>query len=222
MIMIDERELENRIERIPAAPDRLFVVRHFAVSDQAAFESQWRDYAALQAAQDGCIFQRLHHDLEKSGHYMTYDLWWSRLALIGALRNTTAHREFIEPASQSFIGLVNTIPGQLRNGQGVQTGRAITVRHFRLKVGAEQEFERLWSESARSEARQTACLAKLLHHHLNLPTYYISYSVWTNAAASEHAASQHTHWQTDHKPYPLATPVVRELYEVRANLISQQ
>ncbi len=219
--MIYERELENLIERIPAAPDRLFVMRYYTANEPAAFETHWREAAALQLAQDGAIFQRLHRDLEQPGRYVSYDLWESPSALGQAIRNTIDAITLPDPAQQIFVRLIDPVPGQLRDFKGVRSGQAITVRHFSLKVGTEQEFEQLWSESARAEARQSDCLTKILHRDLHLPTHYVSYSVWTSPAAANHAASQHSHWQHDHKPYPLAGPVERELFEVAEALIAR-
>src|SRR5689334_2345143 len=89
--MIDERELENMVERVPAAPDRLFMIRSYLIQpgSESTFESLWRSFATAQGVHKGCIFQRLHRDLEKVGHYVTYDLWESQSALVEAIRNTT-------------------------------------------------------------------------------------------------------------------------------------
>ena len=85
--MLDERELENRIERIPAAPHRLIEMCEYAVKpgSEATFEVQWREFAVQRTRHDGCIFLRLHRDVEKTSNFVTYDLWESRLALIGAI-----------------------------------------------------------------------------------------------------------------------------------------
>src|SRR5260370_5715429 len=87
--MLDQRQLANRIERIPDAPDRLIEMCEYAVKpgSEATFEAQWREFAWQRARHDGCIFLRLHRDLEKTSHFITYDLWESRLALIGAIRS---------------------------------------------------------------------------------------------------------------------------------------
>ena len=77
--MADERDLLNRIQRIPAAPDRLVVLRESNASDPA-FERRWHDYAALQMTQQGCRFVRLHRDIDQPLRYMTFDLWQSRPA----------------------------------------------------------------------------------------------------------------------------------------------
>src|SRR5260370_34255302 len=85
--MLDQRQLANRIERIPDAPDRMIEMCEYAVKpgSEATFEAQWREFARQRARHDGCIFLRLHRDLEKTSHFITYDLWAPRLALTRAI-----------------------------------------------------------------------------------------------------------------------------------------
>jgi quinol monooxygenase YgiN len=207
--MLDERELHNRIERVPAAPDRLLAIRTFTGSD---FASRWEEYAAAQVKQDGCLFLRLHRDLEKTGQYVTWDLWKSRYRLIEAIR---AMPFSDDPEHETFVRVITHVPGTLSKPQQAKAGQVASVRHFYLKVGTEPQFEQLWAQSARAEARQA--LYKRLHRDLNLATHYVSYSLWTDQAALEAAASGHAHWQEEHEPYPLASAVVRQVLEVLSN-----
>src|SRR5262249_14417349 len=86
--MLDERELENRIERIPAAPNHLIEICDYAVKpgSEATFEVQWRQFAAQRARHSGCTFLQLLQEVEKTSHFITYDAWESRLALVGVIR----------------------------------------------------------------------------------------------------------------------------------------
>src|SRR5215468_4196689 len=86
--MPDERELLDRIESIPAAPDRIAEVRDYTVQagSEDKFEALWRNFATELARQPGCIFLRLHRDTEKPTHYVIYNLWESCRALIDAIR----------------------------------------------------------------------------------------------------------------------------------------
>ncbi len=224
--MIDERDLENLIERVPAAPDRLFVIRTFSVQagGEPQFEALWGGFAAEQAGKNGCVFQRLHRIVEKPSQFVSYDLWKSRQALIGAMRATTHIPAY--PLSgrvhETYARLSTDVRGHLRDVNHAAPGQVASVRHFYLKVGSEPHFEQLWTQSAQAESVQEGCLYKRLHRDLNLPTHYVSYSLWTSQAASEHAASQHSHWQGEHDPYPLASPVIREMLEVRAQVMAER
>jgi heme-degrading monooxygenase HmoA len=220
--MLDEREIENRIERVPAAPDRLLVLSEYAITagNQDAFEAQWRESALSQSQQAGYIFLRLHRDAENPARFVTYDLWKSRSALITAIRSLAD--ETTNPLSrtthQTFVRLIDHVRSQSRKGETAESGQVATVRHFYLKVHSEPEFERLWRTSARNEAVQPGCLYKRLHRDLNLPTHYVSYSLWANREAPDEAANQHAHYQAEHSPYPLASPVTRSTLEVRAHI----
>lgn len=220
--MVDERELENRVERVPAAPDRIFVLRSYTVQpgNESVFEVTWREFAVEQAKQDGCLLQRLHRDLEAPSHFVAYEVWHSRLALIGAIRHTQGLPAYplAGPVHQTFVRLAAHIPGQLRDAHHAQPGQVVSVRRFYLKVNSEPAFERLWIQSAQAEAGRDDCLYKRLHRDLNLPAHYVSYSLWAHPQAVDEAAHNHAHWQATHEPYPLASPVIRQTLEVRANL----
>jgi quinol monooxygenase YgiN len=224
--MIDEREFENLIERVPAAPDRLFVIRTYPgrPGSEPEFEALWGGVAVEQAAKDGCIFQRLHRDAEKPAQFVSYDLWKSRQALINAIRSTANSTTFpvAGRVHETYARLSIHVRGHLRDANQAHAGQVASVRHFYLKVNSEPDFERLWTQSAQSEAVQDGCLYKRLHRDLNLPTHYVSYSLWTSQAASDYAASQHAHWQDEHEPYPLASPVIREMLEVRAQVMAER
>ncbi len=224
--MIDERELENMIERVPAVPDRLFVMRTYSVQpgSEPEFEALWGGFATERAVLDGCVFQRLHRNAEKPSQFVNYDLWRSREALIGAIRSTANFPAFplAGRVHETYVRLSNHVRGQLRDANRATPGQVASVRHFYLKVGSEPQFERLWTQSAQAESVQDGCLYKRLHRDLNLPTHYVSYSLWTSQAASDYAASQHTPWQGEHEPYPLASPVIREMLEVRAQVMAEQ
>lgn len=223
--MADERELQNRIERVPAAPDQLFVLRAYNVQpgSEMSFEALWRDFAARVIQQPGCLFLRLHRDVEKPTRFLVYEWWRSRLALIGAM-----HRSGDLPAyplaghvHEDFVRHSKGVAGSARDLRSALPGQVVTVRHFYLKVDTEPIFERLWAQSAQAEARRAGVLYKRLHRDLNLPTHYVSYSLWTDRAAPDEAAHDHAHWQAEHEPYPLASPVVRETLEVRAQIRPQ-
>jgi quinol monooxygenase YgiN len=220
--MLDERELENLIERVPAAPDRIVALRSYAVQpgSESTFEAMWREYATEQLKQDECLFQRLHSDLEHPSHLVVYEVWPSRLALIGAIRNTPELPAYPLAGSvhQTFVRLTKHVPGQLRDANHAQPGQVVSVRRFYLKVNSESTFERLWIQSAQAESRRDDCLYKRLHRDLNLPTHYVSYSLWAHYEAVDEAAHNHAHWQAAHEPYPLASPVVRQTLEVCANV----
>ncbi len=213
--MIDERDRENMIERVPAAPDRLFVIRSYAVQpgSESTFESRWRAFAAGQVGQRGCLFQRLHRDVEKTGHYVTYDLWQSQSALIEAIRNTaeTPNYPIAGSVRQTFVRLISEVAGQRRDTTRAKAGQAASVRHFYTKVMQEPIFERLWTQSAQNESGH---LFKCLHRDLNYPQHYVSYSLWPSVEASDQASSQHPHWQAEHEPYPLVSPVIKEMLVV--------
>ncbi len=223
--MIDERELENMIERVPAAPDRLYVIRSYPARPgaEAEFEVLWGGFAARQAQQDGCIFTRLHRDVEKPSSFVSYELWKSRLALTRAIRAMADVPAYPVGGRvhETYMRLCSHIAGRLRDADHAAVRQVASVRHFYLKVGSEPQFERLWAQSAQRESGQEGCLYKRLHRDLNLPTHYVSYSLWESQAASDHATSQHVHWQADHEPYPLASPVIREMLEVRAQVTGE-
>jgi quinol monooxygenase YgiN len=221
--MLDERELENRIERIPAAPERLIEMCEYAVKpgSEATFEGQWREFAAQRARRDGCIFLRLHRAVEKTSHFITYDLWESRLALMGAIRSLPDEPGYLlaGEAHRTYIRLVTHVGRLTGKGAMAQPGQVASLRRFSVKIGSQREFETLWNQSARDEARQEKCLYKRLHGDLNLPTFYVSYSLWADRAAPDEAASHHAHYQSSHKPYPLANPVLRSTLDVVAHLV---
>src|SRR5258708_26056519 len=87
--MPDEREIENRVERVPATPDRLLVLSDDSVTvgNPDAFEALWREWAMSRSQQSGCLFVRLHRDVDNPARFMTYDLSTSRPALIPPHRN---------------------------------------------------------------------------------------------------------------------------------------
>ncbi|MEP7287946.1 MAG: antibiotic biosynthesis monooxygenase [Chloroflexota bacterium] len=215
--MADKRELLNRIERIPAAPGQLFVLREYNSSD-AAFEPRWYAFAALQIAQRGCRFVRLHRDLEQPSQLVTFDLWQSRRALVTALQTLPDKPIVSGVAHQTFLRLAQHVSGSRQNDNVAKVGQVVSLRHFWLKVGSERQFERLWTESAKHESQQAGCLHKRLYRDLNLPTHYVSYSLWANRAAPDEAASQHAHYQSQHTPYPLTSPVRRATLDVIATL----
>jgi len=220
--MVDERELENMVERVPAAPDQIIVLRSYTVQtgNEPVFEVMWREFADGQSKHDGCLLQRLHRDLESSSHFVAYEVWRSRLALIGAIRHTQEFPAYPLAGSvhQTFVRLAAHISGHLRDAHQAQSGQVASVRRFYLKVNSEPTFEHLWTQSAQAEARRDDCLYKRLHRDLNLPTHYVSYSLWMHPQAVDEAAHNHTHWQSTHEPYPLASPVIRQTLEVRANI----
>jgi heme-degrading monooxygenase HmoA len=213
------REIENRVERVPASPDEMIVLQTYNVQagSETAFETQWRIFSVQESAQEGCQMLRLHRDLDNPTRYVSYSVWESRLALIGAIRALgTMQPEY--PLSgevqQSFIRLKEHAPGQLRRNIDVVPGQIVSLRHFYLKVKSEGEFQRLWTQSAQHEARQPKCLYKRLHRNLNLPTHYISYSLWTDRSAPDEAAHQHGEYQKHNKAYPLSKPVIRLTLEI--------
>ena len=169
------------------------------------------------------MFLRLHRDAENTARFVTYDLWKSRLALTAAIRRLADESAF--PLNgvthQTFVRLIDHVRGQSRNSEAAEPGQVATVRHFYLKVHSEPEFESLWRTSARNEAMQPGCLYKRLHRDLNLPTHYISYSLWANRDAPNEAANQHAHYQAEHAPYPLASPVIRSTLVVRAHIVGR-
>jgi quinol monooxygenase YgiN len=223
--MADERELQNRVERVPAAPNQLFVLRTYNVQpgSEEGFGSLWRDFAAKMIQQPGCLFLRLHCDLERPARFLTYELWQSRLALIGAIRRSGDQPAYplVGHVHEDFVRHSKGVAGSERDLHSALPGQIVTVRRFYLKVNTEPIFERLWAQSAQAEARRTGSLYKHLHRDLNLPTHYVSYSLWADRAAPEEAAHDHAHWQAEHEPYPLASPVVRETLEVRAQIRPQ-
>lgn len=217
------RELENRVERVPASPGELIVLQTYNVTagSEANFELQWKSFSAREIMQEGCQVLRLHRDVDNPARYVSYSLWESRLALIGAVRA-------LEPSEpdypltgevhESYVRLKEHIPGSLRRSEDVTIGQIVSLRHFYLKVRSESEFERLWTQSAQHEARQAKCLYKRLHRNLNLPTHYVSYSLWSDRSAPDEAAHQHTEYQAHNKPYPLSRPVTRLTLEIIANI----
>jgi len=220
--MLDAREIENRIERIPAAPRRLLVLSEYSLApgNQETFEAEWRESATLRLRQNGCIFLRIHQDIDNTARFASYDFWESRSALISAVRNLADEIAYPLPgvAHQTYVYLVDHVRGQSRKGDFAAPGQFATLRHFYLKVRSESEFETLWRTSARAEAVQRGCLYKRLHRDLNLPTHYISYSLWADREAPDEAAHQHAHYQSEHPPYPLAAPVVRSTLEIRLHV----
>jgi quinol monooxygenase YgiN len=221
-MMVDERGLENMIERVPAAPDRIIALRSYTVQpgSESAFEAMWREFVAEQSKDAGFLLQRLHRDLEHPSHFVAYEVWPSRLALIGALRNTTEFPAYPLAGSvhQTFVRLTKHVPGQLRDANYAQAGQVVSIRRFYLKVNSQPIFERLWVQSAQAEVHREGCLYKRLHRDLNLPTHYVSYSLWAHPDAVDEAAHNHAHWQAAHEPYPLSSPVVRQTLEVRTNI----
>lgn len=219
--MTDERELINRIDRVPAAPDHIAEMRDYNVEagSEGDFEKLWHAFAAEQSQQPGCVFLRLHRDLEKPSHYVTYNLWKSRQALIDAIRALPEEPTYplTGEVHLTYMRTAIHVRGSQTNANIAMPGQVASLRGFYLKVRSEPRFEQLWGTSARSESHQKGCLYKRLHRDLNLPTHYVSYSLWTNATAPEEAASKHAHWQGQHEPYPLASPVVRMILEVRGN-----
>jgi len=219
--MLDKRELLNRIERIPAAPDRIVEVQDFSVQPDSAdkFETLWHEIVSRQALQPGCSFLRLHRDTETPSHYVAYNLWDSRRALVAGIRPMPEEPAY--PISgETHLTYARTavhVRGLQGDPNHAKPGQIASLRGFYLKVRSEQRFEQLWTTSARAESHQPDCLYKRLHRDLNLPTHYISYSLWADNDAPEHAANQHAHWQGQHEPYPLASPVVRMILEVRGN-----
>jgi quinol monooxygenase YgiN len=224
-MMQEQRELINRIERIPAAPDYIAEMQDYTVQsgNEDDFEKLWHGFAATQSQQPGCIFLRLHRDMERPSHYVAYSLWKSRRALVDAIRELP--EEPVYPITGephlTFVRTVMHIRGSQTNANTAAPGQVASLRGFYLKVRSEPRFEQLWRTSARSEAHQHGCLYKRLHLDLNLPTHYVSYSLWADATAPEEAASKHAHWQGQHEPYPLASPVVRMILEVRGNYIGK-
>jgi quinol monooxygenase YgiN len=217
----DVREIENRVERIPATPDRLYVLNIYAIRSgaESEFESSWRNFAAHRLSQSGCEAIKLHHDLEKPSQYMCYDLWQDRKSLVAAIRTLGTETTYptSSPTRQTFVQLVDHV-GSTNQAIATTIGQVATLRIFSLKVKSEPQFERLWAASARHEIKQNGCLYKKLHRDLNLPTRYVSYSLWANSSASDEAASQHDHYQRNNTPYPLATPVIRSKLKVIASL----
>src|SRR5258708_16752044 len=118
--MLDEREIENRIERVPSAQDRLLMLSEYAVTagNQAAFEAQWRELALPQSQKPGCIFLRLHRDAEILARFVTYDLWKSRSALIAAIHKIADDSTNPLPSvtHQTFVRLIHHVRGQSRKG----------------------------------------------------------------------------------------------------------
>ena len=133
---------------------------------------------------------------------------WSRRYQTPAQLPGRVHQTFTEP--------VRFIRGASGDVYHAAPGQVVTMRHFYLKVGQEPLFERLWNQSALAESTAPDCLYKRLDRDLNLPTYYVSYSLWNDPAAPVAAANQHSHWQADHEPYPLASAVIREMLAVVA------
>ena len=223
--MLDERELIDRIERIPAAPDHIAEMRDYTVQsgNEDSFETLWHAFAAEQSQQPRCIFLRLHRNTEQPLHYVTYNLWRSRRALVDTIRAMPEEPAYAitGEAHLTYVRMALHVRGSQANANIATSGQVASLRGFYLKVRSEPRFERLWGTSARSESRQQGCLYKRLHRDLNLPTHYVSYSLWADAAAPEEAASKHTHWQGQHEPYPLASPVVRTILEVRGNYIGK-
>lgn len=221
--MVDERELTDRIERVPAAPDHIAEMQDYTVQpgSEDNFEALWHDFAAELSHQHGCILLRLHCDTEKPSHYVTYTLWESHWALVDSIRSMPEAPVY--PISGephlTYVRTVIHVRGSQLNPNHAASGQVASLRGFYLKVRSEPRFERLWRTSARAEAHQRGCLYKRLHRDLNLPTHYISYSLWADSDAPEQAASKHAHWQGQHEPYPLASPVVRMMLEVRGNYI---
>ena len=219
--MLDERELENRIERIPAAPGQIVVLQSFSIQpeSESAFEALWHDFGVILAAQPGCRLLRLHRDLEVPARFMSFEIWDSRRALVGAIRGVEApDYPTAGHAREVYVQQSKYVAGSVRDFASAAPGQVVTVRHFYLKVGTVQVFERLWTQSAQSEANRPGSMYKRLHRDLNLPTHYVSYSLWENRSAPEEAAHDHAHWQADHEPYPLASPVIREALEIQAQV----
>ena len=216
--MRDERDIENRVERVPASPGSLVALREFFVrsSSEGTFETTWREYAAQQIAQSGCQMLRLHHDSQKADRFISFEHWKSAANLTATIRRLGEDIEFSGDSHQLFLRPKVQIMGAADR----LAGQFATVRRYYLKVGSEGEFESLWRESARQEARQADCIYKHLYRDLNLPTLYISYSLWVSASAPDEAASKHAHYQQQHKLYPLVravTPEKLELLVTQAN-----
>jgi heme-degrading monooxygenase HmoA len=219
----DERELINRIERVPAAPDRIVEMQDYTLQpgSEDVFEALWRDFAAELSHQPGCILLRLHRDIEKPSHYVSYGLWESRRTLVDSIRSmpeAPAYPISGEP-HLTYVRAVIHVWGSQLNSNHAAPGQIASLRGFYLKVQSEPHFEQLWRTSARAEAHQQGCLYKRLHRDLNLPTHYVSYSLWADSDAPEQAASKHADWQGQYEPYPLASSVVRMMLEVRGNYI---
>lgn len=212
--MLDERELQDRIHRIAAAPDHLTVIHTY--SADSAFESRWREAAAALVSQMGYEFARLHRDSENEPQIVSLEQWKSRLALIDSL--SSVGDPLPHAKHEQFVRLISNIRGAQRRTTTAKPGQAASLRHFYLKVGSEPRFEQLWIESAREEARRPDCLYKRLYRDLNLPTHYVSYTLWTTLDALEHAAANHPHWQAAHEPYPLASNITRLNMEVIAQI----
>jgi quinol monooxygenase YgiN len=213
------RELENRIERVPATPGELIVLQTYNVQDASAsaFETQWKTYSAQEITQEGCRLVRLHRDIDTPSRYVAYSVWESRLGMIGAMRvlvSTQPEYPLSGEMQQSFIRLKQHIAGRSRWTADMLPGKIVSLRHFYLKVRSEGEFERLWNQSAQHEVRQPRCLYKRLHRNLNLPTHYVSYSLWSDRGAPDEAAHHHAEYQTHNKPYPLSRPVTRLTVEI--------
>jgi quinol monooxygenase YgiN len=216
--MLDERAIQNRVEQVAAAPGQLLVMRFYTASG-ADFEQQWKTLAAIESQLDGCLWLRLHRNVDDpSGsdrEYVTLDLWESRAALVNAIRVMAAQSAYplAKETRQTFMRLKQDIRGISQSGSA-STGNVASIRFFDLKVGTEGEFESLWNESAKHEARTAKVLYKQLHRNLHQPTQYISYSLWPDRNAPDEAASQHTHYQQGRKPYPLSDPVKRLTLDV--------
>src|SRR5436190_18928124 len=157
-LMLNEHELLNRIERIPAAPDRIAEVQDFSVQPDNAdkFESLWHEIASQQVLQPGCLFLRLHRDTEKPSHYVGYNLWDSRRVLVNAIRAMPDEPAY--PVSgEAHLTYVRTaihVRGSQANPNDAKPGQIASLRGFYLKVRSEPRFERLWATSARAESHQ--------------------------------------------------------------------
>ncbi len=224
------RDLESRIERVPAVPGALHVLREYKLqaAPKSDFEQQWTTFARKVASQSGCTFVRLHcnlhHDLSEPSHYLSDEAWQSRSALIRAqsnFQNAPGDSDFpnMGRTSLTYVQLVRHISGRQADVRSIQPGQVVSYRVFSVKVGFGGQFERLWTQSAKAEVHQEGCLFKRLYRDLNLPTRYVSYSLWATAAAPEEAAAKHTHWQSQHPPYPLASAVMRAYLEIKENVV---
>src|SRR5258705_9981388 len=124
MATVDVREIENRVERVPAAPNRLHVMNVYSVraGAEAEFEGLWREQSVSQLAARGCEFVRLHRDIEKPLQYVTYDLWKDRAALISAIRAMGEMPAYpiVGRARLTFVQLVDHVDGALREAAKAQ------------------------------------------------------------------------------------------------------
>jgi quinol monooxygenase YgiN len=221
--MTDDHQQSNQIEQVPAVSGHLYVLQEYGLQPhiETAFETQGRNLADIKIRQPGCLFVRSHKDVEITAQRVSFELWQGRVFLIKALLSLPADA-VSESVPQIFLRLAQHMPGSSHNGKAAQVGQIVSLRHFFLKVDTERLFEQLWTASAHHEARQTSCLYKRLYRDLEQPTHYVSYSLWPDRAAPLAAAQEHSHYQSQHTPYPLTSPVLRSTLEVTANLIRKR